>query len=475
MSPVRQVYLLDPQVLSPEIIAVTFAKTSRSPQTFREIAEGLTSEKSAEFHEKWVVGYGHASVAEHAVLHVAVENISRLAMESLESNRLASYTEKSTRYQQWGLQDFFSPPELSGESLYEEYQRICELLFSTYLKIQPALTESIKKECPCIEGEDETSRNRRVHSMVVDVSRFLLPAAAIANVGVTINARALEHTLRKMLSHSLQEVRDIGEEIKSAALESCPTLIKYTNKVPYMVSTASKLRKCSSEQKDPAKAVDWCSLVDYDHDGEERILAAALYRFGDCSFHQYLEHVKSMGSEEKQTLANQLLGDMDEHDAPFRELEYASCSFDLTIDQGAFYELKRHRMMTLTAQELTCDLGYALPKAIVDAGVEKEYCQAMESAGSFYQFLVKQAPTVASYIVPNGYNRRILITANLRSLFHLVSLRCSPNAHFSMRRLAHRMADQVSGIYPILSQYLVLPPDETWQKIESSFYTSTRN
>ena len=36
------------------------------------------------FHEKWVVGYGHASVAEHAVLHIAFENVSRLAIESIE-------------------------------------------------------------------------------------------------------------------------------------------------------------------------------------------------------------------------------------------------------------------------------------------------------------------------------------------------------------------------------------------------------
>ena len=38
----------------------------------------LSDEKSADFHEKWVVGYGHSSVAEHAVLHIALENVSRL-------------------------------------------------------------------------------------------------------------------------------------------------------------------------------------------------------------------------------------------------------------------------------------------------------------------------------------------------------------------------------------------------------------
>ena len=82
--PEREIYLLSPRALSPETIAVAFAKTSRSPETFRAIAAELSDEKSAQFHEKWVVGYGHASVAEHAVLHIAFENVSRLAIESIE-------------------------------------------------------------------------------------------------------------------------------------------------------------------------------------------------------------------------------------------------------------------------------------------------------------------------------------------------------------------------------------------------------
>ncbi len=119
--PTRDIYLLSPRSLSPETIAVAFAKTSRSPQSFREIAAELSDEKSAQFHEKWVVGYGHASVAEHAVLHIAFENVSRIAIESIEGNRLASYTEKSTRYQKWGLDDFTIPPELNGHPLCDEY------------------------------------------------------------------------------------------------------------------------------------------------------------------------------------------------------------------------------------------------------------------------------------------------------------------------------------------------------------------
>ena len=148
MQPERRVYLLEPQKYSPETIAVTFAKTSRSPLSFNEIAEELTNEKSAKFHEKWVVGYGHASVAEHAVLHIALENVSRLAVECIEGNRLASYTEKSTRYQKWTASDFFVPTELDDHPLRDTYTHACQTLFQTYLDSLPVVKALIAKENP---------------------------------------------------------------------------------------------------------------------------------------------------------------------------------------------------------------------------------------------------------------------------------------------------------------------------------------
>ena len=90
----RRIYPLDPRELTEEELAVVFAMTSRRPEPFDETQRLVTTEKAANFHERWVLGYGHASVAEHAVLHLAVENISRLACDALEDNRLASFTEK---------------------------------------------------------------------------------------------------------------------------------------------------------------------------------------------------------------------------------------------------------------------------------------------------------------------------------------------------------------------------------------------
>src|SRR5512143_1099144 len=235
--PEREIYLLSPRALSPETIALAFAKTSRSPESFRDIAAELSDEQSAKFHEKWVVGYGHASVAEHAVLHIAFENVSRLAIESIESNRLASYTEKSTRYQKWGPDDFSIPPELEGHPLEERYTGTVRRLFQAYADSLAPVRAVVEKQAPRRENESEEAWDRRIRSKYVDVCRFLLPAAALANVGMTVNARALEHAIRKMLSHPLGEVREIGQTVKEVARGEVPTLVKYAEPVPYLMET----------------------------------------------------------------------------------------------------------------------------------------------------------------------------------------------------------------------------------------------
>jgi thymidylate synthase ThyX len=164
---------------------------------------------------------------------------------------------------------------------------------------------------------------------------------------------------------------------------------------------------------------------------------------------------------------------IEKFDIPPRELEYSYFTFDVLMDQGAFFEIKRHRMMTQTAQSLTTLLGYAVPKCISLSGFEKEYHLAMKKADETYRFIAEYQPDVASYIVPNAYNRRVLLHANLRSLDHLISLRSAPNAHFSVRRIVHKLAEEIITVSPLTRYWLRETQDETWQDVEKNYFTST--
>jgi len=467
--PEREIYLLSPRALSPETIAVAFAKTSRSPESFRAIAAELSDEKSAQFHEKWVVGYGHASVAEHAVLHIAFENVSRLAIESIESNRLASYTEKSTRYQKWDSDDFTIPPELIDHPLRDEYMDTVRFLFKTYAESLSPVRSVILERFPRRENEKDEAWDRRIRSKYVDVCRFILPAASLANVGMTANARVLENMIRKMLSHELAEVREIGAKVKEVAKAETPTLVKYADAVPYLVDTINDFENRKSKIVN-RKSDEWCTLIDFDRDGETNIFAAALYRFGELPYSEAVAYVKNLGESDREKLAESLLGRLGKYDVPLRELEYCTYTFDLIMDQGAYAEFKRHRMMTQTPQRLTTRLGYAAPLLITEAGFRSEYEAAMESALSLFEKLYQFNPDVAQYVVPNGFNRRVLAQFNLREAFAFCQLRSAANAHFSIRRVAQRMYEEMARVHPLLTKYMKLH-EETWQGVEESYFT----
>ncbi|MCJ7624411.1 MAG: FAD-dependent thymidylate synthase [Anaerolineaceae bacterium] len=466
----RKVYILDPQQLSPETIAVTFAKTSRSPLSFKEIASELTDEKSAEFHEKWVVGFGHASVAEHAVLHIAIENISRLAVETLESSRLASYTEKSTRYQKWEKNLYYLPNELKNNTLINLYETTCKQLFDTYSKSIVAVNDVIAIRYPRRDDESEAEWERRLRPYCVDVCRFLLPSASLANVGTTINARSLEHIIRKLLSSPLEEVRSLGQEIKNVSQAEVPTLVKYADASPYLIGSHDALTIQAHKVNAPISNQDWCKLIHYNPEGEEQILAASLYRFGQMSYSQALDYVHRSSFEDRQDLARALLGNLGPHDIPIRELEYAAFTFDLILDQGAYFELKRHRMMTQTPQALSTIQGYVIPQLIYQADFLDQYRKTMDAVGDAYSKISEFSPYIASYIVPNAYKRRVLITFNLRTAFHLISLRSAPNAHFSIRLVARRLAEMIRIVSPILSTYMQISDNETWKEIEDKYF-----
>ena len=461
----RDIYLLNPKELSPEVIAVAFAKTSRAPESFREIAAELTDEKSAEFHEKWVVGYGHASVAEHAVLHIAFENVSRLAIESIESNRLASYTEKSTRYQIFDRDGFYTPWAIVNSKYAALYADTMHLLFDTYFASIEPVRAVIVQKYPRQEGESQKRYEGRIRSKWIDNCRYLLPTATLANVGMTANARVLEHAITKMLSHPLEEVRDIGVELKRVAESEAPTLVKYAGRSEYIAGQLAVGRAQGA-----VDARDAVKLVGCDQDAEVKVAAACLYRAGGINFEQAQAQAKALSPDERCKIIEAALANRGEFDAPLRELEHTTLTLDCVMDQGAYFDVKRHRVMTQTAQPLTVDWGYATPKAIVEAGFAAPYDRAMAAAAQAYREIAQDFPHEAAYVVPNAYNRRVLLTMNLRELFHFTQLRGGPNGHFAYRRIALKAYEIAQAVYPAFAPFMRCEKYPSAHEIEREFF-----
>ena len=368
-----RVYPLDAHDLTEEQIAVVFAMTSRRPEAFDEIALQVSQEKAADFHERWVLGYGHASVAEHAVVHLAVENVSRLACDTLEDNRLASYTEKSSRYQVMPPDYFYFPQELEGEpELGKLYQEACQQLFQGYRRFIDGCMDYLRRTNPQGEKERESPYNLRLRRLATDSCRAMLPAATLTNVGITVNARALEHAITKLMSSGLAEERALGLDLREQGQKIAPTLIKYADRNSYLERIPAVQQEMSNKyaSKIPSAplyesgagsdlpahetyVVDRSGtvqsevrLVQWERQAEEKVTAALLYRQAGLSYEEVWARVLDMAPEARQDVIGQCLAGMGPHDAPVRELELVDYTFEFVLDYGAYREFKRHRMMS---------------------------------------------------------------------------------------------------------------------------------
>ena len=459
-----RIYPLDAHSLTEEEIAVAFAMTSRRPQPFDEIAEQVSREKAADFHERWVLGYGHASVAEHAVVHMAVENISRLACDALEDNRLASYTEKSSRYQVMPQDYFHVPAELDPfPGAGAVYLATVQELFRSYDMLLKGCMEHLGQEFPQREGERDGAYNLRLRRMATDSCRSVLPAATLTNVGLTANARVLEHAISKLMSSALVEERRIGEQLREQGRLITPTLIKYADRNPFLESAMNRewqlgLPMPPSASGSPVSV----QLVHYDPEAEEKVAAALLFRLHSCEYAVAREYARELSSEERTGLLDTLMEHLGDHDAPLREFELVDYTFEFVMDYGAYREFKRHRMQSYFPQAFTPSLGFNTPELLTRAGLEGEFCRAMSVAEEGFHQVGQESPLAAQYLLTHGHNRRVLSKMNLRECYHLFKLRSSHQAHDSIREPILEALRLAVEVHPELFRWLRLRDYPGW-------------
>jgi len=460
MSAQRRIYAL-PNNLMPEVKAVTFAKCSRSAECFDKIAEELTEEKSAEFHDKWVVGFGHSSIAEHAVISLAVENVSNIATKAIEDSRLASFTEKSSRYQIFNKDKLYMPENVIGSDLKDVYSDAVNSLMNAYEEMTTPMMDFVKQKYPRSDDQDEKLYSMVSKARACDNLRYLLPSAVLTNLGMTINARELEHLIAKLLSHPLKEMQDIGKDLKEKAIEAVPTLIKFADKNNYISETKEQLKKIADWELGRAAGNNQAvTITDFDPLAVNKLVSAILYPYTNISHEEIQEKVLYMSDEKKEKIIDETLKRRDKFDAPLRELEHVYYTFDILLDFGAFRDVQRHRMCTQSNQPITVAHGYDLPPEIREAGFEDKFKTVVEKSVEAYNKIYERFPEEAQYVVPMCFRKRVLITWNLRELHHFISLRSGKKGHQSYRRIAQQCWRKLNEIQPLLAKYIKVDMDE---------------
>lgn len=467
--------------LPEEVVAVLFAYYSRSQGSLREnlhklladqdlaIGEGvqqgefsLAQQKARDFHEKWVVGYGHSSVAEHAVVHLAVEDVSIIATKIIEDCRLASYTEKSTRYVPW-KDDLIYDPEQDEPGLDKETLRVywaaIHTLMDAYGEVLEQLTERISETADRTAYKTERGFLNACRAQACDTARYLLPAAALTNLGLTCNARTLVGMVNKLLSHPLPEAQRLGRQILDEGRKIVPTLLKYAGENPYRRSASnwaqhaltqvagpeygySKSTELFTGSKEvvPVDPISWLQpLIPNYQDSERLVLAGLLYEQSGVPMEHLLNRLSHTNQEQVIELLVEDLRRRGPHDPVARAYELLPLTNEITVDYGAYRDIQRHRMATQLCQGLTTELGYDIPELVKKHGLEQTYTRAMETAATLAEALRENGWRGADYVVPLGFRVRVLFQWNLRELIHFVELRSAQQGHPSYRRVAQEL------------------------------------
>ncbi|MBN2225245.1 MAG: FAD-dependent thymidylate synthase [Deltaproteobacteria bacterium] len=445
------------QDLTPETLSAGYARISRDPRPVDEVRRDAAKEiqRARRSNKAIIFGMGHSSIAEHAVFNLDIIGISRLATEELQRTRLASYTEKSQRYITL-TGDYLVPEEIAAMGLSGRLAEVVSFLNTTYTSLNEGLTVLMEKKYPELWSDP---RGRGVaESYAKEDARYVMPLAALSQMGMTANSRVIEMTIRRLAAHPLAEVRELSARIFDAALPHAPSVMRHTDPTPYDTQTPAEIADIAEQlARDAGGTGDDAiplRLVDYTPDADDRLAAALLFGRGNRDFDSFKRTAKSLTGKQKELLIGTAFSHIESYDRVLREFELITLTYEAVVSASNFAQLKRHRMATIIAQDYDTGLGVQIPPSIEEAGLTGTFREAIGRAQTLFEEVRKKNPRAAPYILTNAHKRRVLIAVNLRELYHIARLRMDKTAQWDIRNLAAAMAEAARGVMPLATRLL---------------------
>ena len=503
--------------LPQEVAGALFSRYSRSAKSLREVfleefagnldacrtapgqsvrEDDASIKKAREFYDRVLIGYGDDSVAQLGGAHLACEEISNVAANLIEDARIGiAPLEKSTRYVRFDRKDargrylFVDEPAIASSPHAERYRALMTQLFDAYAgQMEPTLAH-VERAMPletmefthpksgepvryrALTGEADRQWADRAYRATVrahacDLLRGYLPMATKTNVGLFGVGQAFEHLLNKGYSSPLAEMRGLAEAMHRELAGLIPSFVKRAQPNPYWQRSAEAVQRSAGRMEPAALAPQpfGATLVDYDPQAEEKVLASLLYPHAHQPLAALREQVGQWDQERRRRLlADALGGRRHRRDKPGRALEQAAYTFDLCCNIGSYRDLHRHRIVTKERQAFTVEHGYDMPAELAECGFDGAFARAMEAAAETHRLIAADYPLEAQYVVPFAYRVRWMMTVNLRELYHIAELRTMPQGHPDYRRLVQEMWRQVEAVHPLLAEHAAFVDRQTYR------------
>jgi thymidylate synthase ThyX len=330
-------------------------------------------------------------------------------------------------------------------------------MFDTYGELMPRLQSWLIARFPRQPGDSDFVHRQAVRAKALDGLRGLLPAGSLSNVGIYGSGQSYESLLLKMRSHPLDEARFYADLMLTELRKVIPSFLQRVDVSErggewsaYFADTRSQTARVLERmwpESVPGAATERMGaatgevhLVDFDPDGEDKLLAAICFAQTTLSEDEAMRRVRALGAEERISLLHAYIGDRkNRRHRPGRAFERTDYRFEIVVDYGAFRDLQRHRLLTIEWQPLTPELGYTVPDLVLEAGEERAYVESLERSRALYDAMMPEFPLEAGYAVSLAHRVRCVMQMNAREALHVIELRSGTQGHPSYRRIAQHM------------------------------------
>ena len=418
--------------------------------------------RAEELYDKVFFEYGDDSVAQLGGVHLACEQASNVLTKVLEWGRLMSYLEQSTRYIAYdqrlgGRYRYYRDPELLSSEFGTRYIADMDRMFDTYSALIPQLQEFSAAQ-PKDPNDSDFAYRSAIKARALDAIRGMLPAASLSNVGIYGTGQAYEALLLRMRAHPLPEARAYADLMLTELRKVVPSFLKRVDLPERGVRTSAYLDDTRASVEALSEQIfgdeiggpvadDVVDLVDFDPDGEIKMVTAMLYPHSSLSERTIEARVRNMTVEERVEVIKAYVGTRaNRRQRPGRAFERTDYRFDVLSDYGAFRDLQRHRMLTIDWQPLSPRHGFVRPPAVDAAGLVGEFDAVMERSAALHDLLHDEFPDQASYAVSLAYRVRYSMQFNAREAIHMLELRTSPQGHEAYRRVCQRMHTAIAEV-----------------------------
>lgn len=460
------------QDVTPETLSAAYARISRDPRPIDELRAAARQEveKSRKSNSSIIFKMGHHSVAEHAVFNFDIIGISRLAVESIEHFRLASFTEKSQRYITLE-NDFVVPKEIAVAGFEKEFVALVGEQNALYRKLNEKFTVNVFKKHKDLA--DDPKNKNLLEGWAKEDARYITSLATQAQLGLTVNARNLELMFRRFASQKNNEITEISKKMFSLVQKIAPSIILFTEVNEYDAETYGGVRAEVLKSEVPKKKPDIqsdVSLVGYTPGADDVLAASLLFSAGVGSMSDCLAAVKAMPADKKKDIIKASFAKMKFYDAALREFENIELTFDVVLSASCFAQLKRHRMATIIAQTYNPALGVTVPPAVGETGMDKEFNKVIADTDSLYEKIAKKDKYTAAYVLTNAHRRRVIFKCNARELYHVSRLREDEHAQWDIRNISSAMSAEAKKVMPLAM--LAIGGKDRYQDIYNGIFSS---